>query len=165
MILCSGLFSQVLTFSSFGFMPVFSTSFFVTLTNNRFLYGKHDIGLSLCDDEELGAHSNLLCFESKKDHSSVTTTTSRYIWSHPGLKPFGNPLPIQCPNCKGLRTWDVLKKTADNIYLKCKGIECPQRLDFSRAPALNFVLGKYVDDGRYGQWLKEILSSETIARD
>jgi len=142
-------------------MPVFSTPFFVTLANNRFLYGKHDIGMSLRDDEQLGPHSDLLCFEFKKDHRSVTT--SRYIWSHPGLKPFGNPLPIQCPDCKGLRTWTVLKKTADNIYLKCKGIDCSRSLDFSRAPALNFVLGKYVDDGLHGQWLKEILSSETIA--
>jgi hypothetical protein len=161
MTLRSGLFSQVLTFSSFGFMPVFSTPFFVALTYNRFLYGKHEIGHSLRHDEELGAHSDLLCFESKKDRSSATTTTTRYIWSHPGLKPFGNPLPIQCPDCKGLRTWDILKKTADNIYLKCKGLNCSQRLDFSRAPALNFVRGKYMDDGQHGQWLKEILNSET----
>jgi hypothetical protein len=163
MTLCSGLFSQVLTFTSFDFMSVFSTPFFVTLTNNRFLYGKHDIGLSLRDDEVLGAHSDILCFESRKDHSSVTTTTGRYIWSHPGLKPFGNPLPMQCPDCKGLRTWEVLKKTADNIYLKCRGIKCPQRLEFSRAPALKFVLGRYVDDGRHGQWLKETLNSKTVA--
>ncbi len=78
MTLCSGLFSQVLTFSSFGFMPVFSMPFFVTLANNRFLYGKHEIGLSLRHDEELGAHSDLLCFESKKDRSSAMTTTTRY---------------------------------------------------------------------------------------
>jgi hypothetical protein len=156
MTLFSGLFSQVL------FLWIharFSMPFFVTLANNRFLYRKHEIGLTLRHDEELGAHSDLLCFESKKDRSSAMTTTTRHVWSHPGLKPFGNPLPIQCPACKGLRTWDIL--TADNIYLKCKGLNCSQRLDFDRAPALNFVLGKYMDDGRHGQWLKEILDSET----
>ncbi len=165
MISYSCLFSQVLTFSSFGFMPVFSTPFFVSLANNRFLYGKKDIGLSLHDDEQLGAHSDLICFESKKKDSSVKTTTSRYVWSHPGLKPFGNPLPIQCPACGGLWTWGVVKKTADNINLKCKSDTCSKQLAFRQDPALDFVLGKYVDDGRHGQWLKETLSSDMITID
>ena len=146
-------------------MTAFSTPFFVTLANNRFLYGKKDIGVSLRDDEELGAHTGLLCFESKKHESSITTTTSRYIWSHPGLKPFGNVLPIQCPGCWGLRTWSVRKKTADDIHLKCMGAECSQQLYFSRPPALDFVSGRYVDDGQHGQWLKENLGSETFAID
>jgi hypothetical protein len=155
----SGLFSQVLTFSTLGFMPVFSTPFFVTLASNRFLYGKNDIGLSLLDDEQLGAHSDLLCFESKKHSSSITNTMSRYVWSHPGLKPFGNTLPIQCPSCKGLRTWVVLKKTPDIVVLKCSGAGCSRRLDFTRAPGLDFVLGRYVDDGRHGQWLRMAIDS------
>jgi hypothetical protein len=165
--LCSGLFSQVVTFSSLGFMPVFSTPFFVTLANNRFLYGKKDIGLSLRDEEELGAHSELFCFESKSDNSSVTVTTSRYVWSHPGLRPFGNLLPIQCPDCMGLRTWNVVKKSADNIYLRCNGVKgsgvkCSRRFDFNRAPTLSFVLGRYTDDGRHGQWLKETLVQRQV---
>jgi len=157
----SGLFSQILTFSSFGFMPVFSTPFFLTFARQGFLFGKKDVGLSLHDDEQLGAHSDLLCLESKKEGCSITITTTRYAWSHPGLKPFGNPLPIQCPDCNGLRTWGVLKKTADEIHLRCKADGCSNRLYFSRPRVVGFVLGKYVDDGRHGQWLKEVLSSET----
>ena len=163
----SGLFSQILTFSSFAFMPVFSTPFFIALTRNRFLFGKNDVGVALCDDEQLGPHSDLLCLEcdkhdSGKHDSGIMIITTRYFWSHPGLKPFGQPLPTQCPDCLGLRTWGVLKKTADKIILKCKAKECSTRLEFTLPSGASYVLGGFVEGERHGQWLKETISSQNI---
>src|SRR5258708_6655835 len=142
----SGLFSQILTFSSFAFMPVFF---------NAFLYCPHtqqipDVGVSLCDDEQLGPHSDLLCLECEKhEHDSgITIITTRYFWLHPGLKPFGQPLPAQCPDCLGLRTWGVLKKTVDKIMLKCKAKECSTRSEFTLPSGASFVLGRFVEGER-----------------
>ena len=154
-----GLFSQILTFSSLGFMPAFSTPFFVTFSHNRFLYKRQNVDRSIRDDEQLGAHTDLLCFESmrKTEGRQAGAVMTRYVWSHPGLKPFGNLLPTQCLDCWGLQTWDVVKKTKDIILLRCKAKACAYTLDFRRPSALQFVSGKFVDDGRHGQWLKETL--------
>jgi hypothetical protein len=131
-------------------MPTFSTLFFVTFAYNKFLYGK-DVESSIRDDERLGLHSDLLCFNSKKDGFTTAVTTTRYFWSHPGVKPFGNPLPIQCPACRGVQTWEVVTKSKDKIVLKCRANNCFNKLELSRPPATEFVGGKYMDDGRHGQ--------------
>lgn len=156
----SGLFSQILMFSLFAFMPVFSTPFFIALTHNRFLFGKNDEGVSLCDDEQLSPHSDLLCLECKKHkhNSGITIITTQYFWLHPGLKPFGQPLPAQCPDCLGLWTWGVLKKTADKIILKCKAKECSTRSQFMLPLGASFVLGRFVEGECHGQWLKKTIS-------
>jgi hypothetical protein len=158
----SGYFSQILTFSSLGFMPYFSNLFFITFAYDKFLYGKKDVGASLRDDEQLGPHTDLFCFDSKTKDGSIIATTTRYLWSHPGVKPFGHPLPIQCSVCQGLRTWKVVTKTKDKIVLMCRANNCSNKLEHDRPPAAEFVGGKYVDDGRHGQWLKEILVSKTL---
>lgn len=151
--LFSRLFSQILAFSTLGFMPAFSVTFFVNFAYNRFLYGKKDVGSALRDDEQLGPHTDLLCFQcDAKDHS-IKFTTTRYFWSHPGQKPFGNPLPTQC-QCGGLRTLEVVKKTKDGIFLKCRATNCGHKWAFGLPPDAEFVSGKYMDDGQHGQWLK-----------
>lgn len=134
-------------------MPVFAASFFIDFAYNRFLLGKKDVGLSVRDNELLGPHSDLVCFECKKENGSVIATVTRYFWSHPGLQPYGNSLPTQCPRCHGLRTWGVAEKTENKILLKCKA-GCGKTLDFSRPSGAKFVSGRYEDDGRRGQWLK-----------
>jgi hypothetical protein len=141
----SRLFSQILAFTTLGFMPTFSTAFFVNFAYNRFLYGKTDVGSALRDDEQLGPHTDLLCFQCDK--------ATRYFWSHPGQKPFGNPLPTQC-QCHGLRTLVVAKKTKDRIFLKCRATDCTHELAFDRPPDAEFVTGEYRDDGHHGQWLQ-----------
>ncbi len=149
----SHLFSQILAFSTLGFMPAFSVIFFVNFAYNRFLYGKNDVGSALRDDEQLGPHTDLLCFQCNAKGHSIKTTTTRYFWSHPGQKPFGNPLPTQC-QCLGLRTLNVVKKTKDRIFLKCRATDCTREWAFDRPPDAEFVSGEYKDDGLHGQWLK-----------
>lgn len=55
-------------------------------------YGKWATEPCLVDHEGMGAHTDVTVLSGR--------TRSKYTWSHLELRPFGRPLPWQCPRCK-----------------------------------------------------------------
>lgn len=61
-----------------------------------FIQGKK-FEVVLNDHHQVGAHTDIYLLEPG--------SSRRFIWSHPGRRPFGNPIPLQCIMCKSLRSW------------------------------------------------------------
>lgn len=76
---------------------------------------------TLRDHVGAGIHSNIYLLEA----DGVLT---KFVWSHVALQPFGQPTPIQCKECKALRSWKEPKLTMEHkevisVFLKCR--VCP----------------------------------------
>ena len=87
----------------------------MTFALNHFIYDHINMALILCDQQILGAHTDVILFEP-----TVITT---FKWTHPGACPMGNDTPclIQCPNCHRLKTTSPKQTTDLNvIHLKCE---------------------------------------------
>jgi hypothetical protein len=147
-----GLFSQVLGFSASRFMPTFTVPFISGFVYSRFLYKRTRLESTIYEHQVLGAHTDVVCFEYSRENQSTTVT--KYVWSHPGLKPYGQTLETQCPGCKGLRTWARKgAPQAEQITLRCKAAGCSQERVFSMPVGMAFVRGGDHGDER-GAWMK-----------
>ena len=137
------------------FMPVFGVQFFTTFALNRFLYLKGNILASLTDNEVLGPHTDIMAFEYEEDLKKTGVKT--YVWSNPGIKPFGKSLTQQCQSCKVLRPWKPTLMTADKITVECKS--CKIKLDYFRGDKLSYgqSVSKMPYGGKRGEWLYEVV--------
>ncbi|KAJ7506442.1 hypothetical protein B0H11DRAFT_2219809 [Mycena galericulata] len=54
----------------------------------------------------------------------------RYVWTNPTTRPYGKPVPLQCPQCGALRSWAISKYTADVVILQCKNAANQEAADF-----------------------------------
>jgi len=70
---------------------------------NCFVTERHNIKPVLVDNCSLGAHANVVHFDTKL--SKVKT----YTWSHLLIRPFGESTPMQCTKCGSVYSWQ--KKT------------------------------------------------------
>jgi hypothetical protein len=142
----------MLAFSASRFMPTFTVPFISSFVYNLFLYKKTHLDSAIYEHQVLGAHTDVIYFEYSSQKQSTAVT--KYIWSHPGLRPYGQTLETQCPDCNGLRTW-TRKPSAqvEQITLKCKVANCPAEKVFSMPAGMTFIRGGGHEDER-GTWMK-----------
>jgi hypothetical protein len=104
----------------------------------------------LASHYDLGAHTDIYVYSGDR--------IFRYCWSHPTVRPFGNPLPLQCSDCGILTPWSLIKSehTKSVVVLHCKG--CRRRLEYKKGQLMMLGDGQWTKDegvkGRwYGQWM------------
>jgi len=148
-----------MTFASNDFMPFFSNRFFTQYTSNKFLHLNDNAEATLVTEVALGVHSDLFCIQvgweenKRSGQRQKLLKALRYIWSHPVIKPFGTPAPVQCPRCRGLRTWKTECHTRDSVVLRCKkGSNCFTQ-SFKRTPSAEFI--REWTPGNEGLWMKK----------
>ncbi|KAG2742625.1 hypothetical protein P692DRAFT_20749050 [Suillus brevipes Sb2] len=84
---------------------------------------------------KLGRHSDVLLL-LKHDTNSVRVF--KYCWTHSLLRPWGNFLPLQCPDCGLVDAWTSANHQKEYSF-ECKGENCRKGFVFS-APANSKVL-------------------------
>ena len=62
----------------------------------HFIYNQGNLAPVICDQQELGAHTDMIEFQSEK--------ISTFRWTHPGACPMGYGISNQCPFCNRLKT-------------------------------------------------------------
>jgi hypothetical protein len=106
---------------------------------------------------EVGVHTDVFIFHQD-------TPTERYTWSHPGLRAFGTPILIQCPNseCMAIKPWRSPKTTLNKnktevlaILLKCAA--CGLEKVYELPEGLKRYGKGEISKGSEGEWYLEIL--------
>jgi hypothetical protein len=65
----------------------------------------------------LARHSSVI--HIKRDDKGAIRS-SKYVWAHRDMQPWGQPLPAQCPQCKSFRSWGKRKNTQSTAEFRCE---------------------------------------------
>lgn len=79
---------------------------------------------------KLGCHSDMI-FMMPDSHSSLTIT--KFSWTHCELHPWGQYLPLQCPQCGWTNAWCSVCVSKD-YHFECKNDACRKEYTFSQPP-------------------------------
>ena len=146
-----------MAFGQKNLLPSCINLFIADVALHWFIHFKHPASV-LSYHAETGAHTDVYIFSPQN--------IRRYIWSHPGLHPLGNLLPIQCPKetCRALKAWHdpkvILNKNGTEelmITVKCKG--CGHALSYEKPEKLKRFGKGLVLRGREGEWYSEDMTS------
>ena len=78
----------------------------------HFIYNRTNLSHILVDQQELGAHTDIVEFQSTK--------VSTFRWTHPGTRPMGVSISKQCSACSCLRTLKpIVSSDNSQVMLKC----------------------------------------------
>lgn len=101
----------------------------------HFIYGRSNIAHIVRDQQELGAHTDVIEFQSRK--------TSTFRWTHPGARPMGFGISNQCPSCDRLKTVKPIPNKnkyqasmACNVCDYSKDYDCPSGWDWTYGPPI-----------------------------
>jgi hypothetical protein len=121
---------------------------------SHFVFERQDLNNFLREHQSLGAHTDIIQFQSDIITKANITTTFR--WTHPGARPFGNDINKQCPGCNRLKTRSPnLDASGSRIRLQCS--KCPYYDDYDFPAGWKWVHSAPVKgDGGQGAWLVRI---------
>jgi len=139
-------------------MPLEVSRFLVDFVHRFHILGFPDDNIMchlLSENQKLGAHSGIVFVDLKG-------TITEYRWSHRTRRPFGIPLPFQCPICKCFKSYkrDGMASTAlntvtglDNAVWRCtsrnaEGNCCGAQRVFTNRPT-----AVVLDIQDCGEWL------------
>jgi hypothetical protein len=103
-----------MAFNQLDFLPSIANAFLMDVALHWFIYRRFPISGILTSHQVLGSHTDVFFFFQNGEVSRVT-------WSHPGIRPFGTPLPIQC-TCKSLKPWSphvTLNRAQNDLLSMC----------------------------------------------
>ncbi|KAF8227676.1 hypothetical protein L208DRAFT_1295344, partial [Tricholoma matsutake] len=147
-----GPFSWVMAFGQMDFQPSSANSFLMDIMLSWHIYGRSPISGMLQNHQALSSHSDVYFFYQNGRVARVT-------WSHPGQRPFGIPIDLQCI-CKSLKSYtphvtlNQAKNDISSMCLVCKHCkhsfqilkpDCIQRIR-SSAWARSDICEWYVED-------------------
>ena len=118
---------------------------------HQFIYGRSLSPGVFSNHQVLGSHTDIYIFHHDGN-------ISRYTWSHPGIRPFGMPLRLQC-QCKSLKPWapSVTLNSSKNdlqlVRLSCK--YCGYTMEYRRPENLNRLAGGKCSRSEVGDWYIE----------
>jgi hypothetical protein len=107
-----------MAFGQLDFQPASANMFLMDVALHWFIYGRNPISGMLKNHQVIGSHTDIFFFYR-------SGSVSRLTWSHPGIRPFGIPLALQC-QCKSYKSqtpFVTLTESRDDvasIRLVCK---------------------------------------------
>lgn len=138
------VFGNILTFTQPNLLPSLTFRFFNELGLNHFIYDRKTLKHLLRDNQILGAHTDVVQYQA----DSYTT----FRWTHPILRPMGEPMVPQCPTCHRIRIFNILKTTPAFITLKCSFPSCDFRCSYYLPHKMEWVFGPSSKDDERGAW-------------
>lgn len=79
---------------------------------------------------KLGRHSGVYLI-LRKDAASLEIT--KFLWTHSSLRPWGQYLPVQCPQCGWADAWTSVHQ--HKVYaFECRNSLCKKQYDFFPPP-------------------------------
>ncbi|KAF9232540.1 hypothetical protein BU15DRAFT_67363 [Melanogaster broomeanus] len=167
---------SVLAFDAERLQPLLTWPFLVQVTEAVFIEGhsvEAAIPNALARSIRLGQHSGLrvmtLCPTSSATRKVLNTTS--YFWSHHDYCPWGNNLPLQCPQCGTAQKWSRDKYSKNTYVFRCRFHKCgwdtltrnfakpPVSYEFKKPAGVEILeQGK----GTQSAWLKESLRPKVL---
>ena len=119
-------------FTANELQPCFTSAFFLN-------YGQHvlienfSLEPSLCQllpiSTSIASHTDLILIH----HSTDQVVSTKFIWTHTDICPWGNKILVQCPECHTLCPWGPKSKKKSMIIFLCTTPSCSKSLHF-KAP-------------------------------
>ncbi|KAJ7180567.1 hypothetical protein C8R46DRAFT_1210905 [Mycena filopes] len=158
-------FDHAIGFTVPQFLPAAANTFLQDTILNFFLTAHakkfHHV---LATHYELGIHTNIIMY-------FTTGEIFRYCWTHPLVRPYGHPVPHQCPRCYALAHFKLAKYTEYNVSLACTACEVNDAqtlvLKFKVDKDLQRIDGKKWEGGErhvQGVWYGKWLVSNTVGK-
>ena len=63
-------------------------------------------------------------------HSTDQVVSTKFIWTHMDIHPWGNEIPVQCPECHTPCPWGPKSKKKSMIIFSCTMPSCSKSLHF-----------------------------------
>lgn len=122
--------------------------------------------LSLTNSLVMGRYTSVVFFNRQRNGEH---TVIRATWHHPSTCPWGEPLPLQCKECKAIRSFNLKhdknamdsrkKKMKETLVYNCKSASCDNDHHAFMPDALKHKELRWDSDGK-GVWLTYDLDIE-----
>ena len=118
----------------------------------RHYYERADVGNGKALAEMAGAstilarHTNIVMLH-REDKVSKRLKVLECIWVHSTSRPGGQEIPIQCPGCGALMSYNIVQKSKSKSEGKCQRSSCGHEMDFVLEEGFNTVKA-----GEGGTW-------------
>ncbi|KAG1808383.1 uncharacterized protein BJ212DRAFT_1485013 [Suillus subaureus] len=142
-------------FNTIRFQPTFTTHLLLAFAE-LILIERFAIQVAFPDmlgqSYKLGCHSDMFLMML---NSSGSLTITQYAWTHTELCPWGQYLPVQCPQCGWINAWRSVN-VGKVYHFECKNDACRKGYSFSQ-PANSRVLLPGIVTADSPQALKRIV--------
>ncbi|KAF8800473.1 hypothetical protein BYT27DRAFT_7117398 [Phlegmacium glaucopus] len=144
------LFGKIICFDQPNFQTFFIHGFVMDLGLHHFIYNRTKLDNLLLDQQELGAHTNIVEFHPQN--------VSTFKWSHPGARPMGVGISKQCHRCGWLKTMNPTV-SMDNLKVVLKCSQCKFMNTYDFPTGWKWVHGPAKRD-EHGSWMVFVDSEE-----
>src|SRR5437879_3742089 len=76
----------------------------------------------LQESSTLGMHTAVFHFRAADPGTDVKTV--RYVWMHRDYQPWGQSLPMQCPQCRTVQKWSSIQLRGGGYRFECRYSKC-----------------------------------------
>ncbi|KIK80061.1 hypothetical protein PAXRUDRAFT_65312, partial [Paxillus rubicundulus Ve08.2h10] len=122
-------FSSTIAFDAPRFQPFMTWPFLVRIIEATFVEGhaiEAAVPHALAYSGRLGQHTGVYimtpCPTSLATQQVIHTT--KYVWSHRNHRPWGETLPLQCPQCGALKMWSPARYVSGTYIFHCRHPRC-----------------------------------------
>lgn len=154
-------FGQIIGFTQGDLQPCKLNRFIMNLSSEWFLHHKQPLTV-LRDHVAVGLHTDICTIK-------LDGQITRFFWSHPAIKPFGNPLPLQCQKCWSVNPWIHDDSKIENGELSHVSIHCKVCKDIWAFPRTSEGTIKRVglrgqhDATERGEWFYKLLNISSLS--
>ncbi|KAG1728831.1 uncharacterized protein EDB91DRAFT_1160485 [Suillus paluster] len=119
--------SSAVAFTAKHFRPTSACHFMISFAQSVLIecFPLREAFPKILDQSELGMHSDVILMSvtsgDNHDGLAMLLQCTRYSWAHVTARPWGNTLPIQCPQCGCPTQWQKFHADASR---KCSVFEC-----------------------------------------
>ena len=142
---------RVIAFGASAVQAVFTAPFFTSFGMTVYIEGTmvddSHFAFMLDSANSLNRHSSVFLFaREKKDQCKLHG--KEFTWGHRTIHPYGNVLPLQCPSCGRIYSFDIKASHDGKEHVRCKGQGCSYHEVYGKVPGLRVIKG-----AEQGVWL------------
>ncbi|KAG1899085.1 uncharacterized protein F5891DRAFT_1190278 [Suillus fuscotomentosus] len=120
-------FSDAVAFTAKDFHPCLASHFLVSFAQAVIVEGfaLREAFPNILEQSGLGMHTDVLLMTATPE-DTVPLRITRYKWAHVSIRPWGNVLPLQCPQCGTPVVWERIQANFSQKYMvfRCPFVGC-----------------------------------------
>ncbi|TFK77558.1 hypothetical protein K466DRAFT_608040 [Polyporus arcularius HHB13444] len=149
---------RVVCFGAAALQACMSVPFFMSFVSSVYIDGvnldhTHFARLLSCASM-LNRHSTVLLY-ARKTPDQPALQLNKYRWSHKTVRPWGEELPLQCPECGSIASLKIKAGQGADLHGTCEMTGCPFTRTYTRPNGHTAV--KSVEQGA---WLVSVEGGE-----
>jgi hypothetical protein len=117
--------ANLFAFNAPSFHPIYATTFLLDFFQYTIIEGRtfDSIAGQLLNTSSLSRHTGIQRFWTR----DLVTRHCELKWAHSRTRPWGEPVPFQCPDCRCIQAWDQKGNGASSELSRDVTIRCSYR--------------------------------------